>query len=68
MGPGGWGTGPVQPKVSQSYNVPPETPYMQSTAAPVKDTWSVPGQKHGTDGGGEQRFIPRKDTNVTPVP
>jgi RHS repeat-associated protein len=58
-GPTGWGSGPVEPKVAKPYRIPPDTPYMQSTAAPVKDTWSVPGTSHRTPGGATQRYVPR---------
>jgi hypothetical protein len=46
------------PKQSKDYNVKSDTPYLETTAAPVKDTWSRPGHSHGTKGGATQRYIP----------
>ncbi len=66
MGPDGWGTGPVAGKTPVTYDVDPSTQYMQSTAAPVKDTWSVPGHSYGTEGGATQRFIPSGSDGVSP--
>jgi hypothetical protein len=63
FGPKGeYAAGPIGPKESTGYNMSPNTTYMQSTAAPVKDTWSAPGHSYGTDGGGTQNFVPRKGT------
>jgi uncharacterized Zn-binding protein involved in type VI secretion len=68
MGPDGWGTGPVVDKVPAAYKVDPSTPYLESTSAPLTDTWSVPGGSYGTSGGGTQRFIPRSaHAGVTPT-
>jgi hypothetical protein len=64
MGPDGWGTGPVKSKVPTEYEIAPETPYMGTTAAPVKDSWSVPGHSYGTGGGTIQRFIPKGSPGV----
>jgi filamentous hemagglutinin len=43
------------------------TPALQSTAASVTDTWTVPGEPFVADGGGTQLFVPNKST-MTPVP
>jgi hypothetical protein len=51
-------TGASVPKEQKNYDVDPKTPYLESTASPVKDTWSEPGKKHGTEGGDTQRYIP----------
>lgn len=51
-------TGEPVPKKEVPYNVDPKAPYLESTAAPVKDTWSRPGHAHGTEGGATQRYIP----------
>jgi len=53
-------TGATESKVSKNYDMDPKTPYMESTAAPVKDTWSRPGHQHGTDGGATQRYVPNQ--------
>jgi hypothetical protein len=49
--------GNVVPKVQKTYQVDPDAPYIESTSAPVNDTWSVPGQSVPTNGGGTQRTI-----------
>ena len=66
MGKDGWGTGPVMAKIDKPYQVPADAPYMQSTAAPVKDTWSIPGEAHRTPGGATQRYIPKGTVEDTP--
>ena len=43
------------------------TSALQSTAASVTDTWTVPGEPFVADGGGTQLFVPNKST-MTPVP
>jgi hypothetical protein len=63
LGPGT----PLQAKESQMYDVPPDAPYLESTAAPTPDSWSVSGQTHPTEGGGTQRYIPRASSDVTPA-
>ena len=40
-----------------------ELKVLQSTAAPVQDTWSIEGQSHSTRGGGLQFFVPRIEMN-----
>jgi hypothetical protein len=67
-----YGAGPVGPKEGTSYNMDPNTQYMNSTAAPVKDTWSTPGnstgpaQTYDTSGGGNQNFVPRNANSGNP--
>jgi hypothetical protein len=67
-----YGQGPIGPKQSTTYNMDPKTEYMQSTAAPVKDTWSSPANSHGpakeydTGGGGTQDYVPRKANSGNP--
>jgi hypothetical protein len=77
MGIGNYGVtrpaGEVKEKVMTPYDMPPGQPYMKSTAAPAKDTWSVPkagandphgntmaynGIQQNTPGGGEQIYYP----------
>ncbi|MGD0674448.1 MAG: PAAR-like domain-containing protein [Polyangiaceae bacterium] len=58
---GEYGAGPMGPKQATNYGMDPTTTYMQSTAAPVNDTWSAPGHSYGTEGGATQRFVPRAD-------
>jgi filamentous hemagglutinin len=43
------------------------TSALQSTAASVTDTWTVPGEPFVAEGGGTQLFVPNKST-MTPVP
>lgn len=55
-------TGEIIPKTSGNYVVGNDgVTVLRSTAAPVKDTWSVPGQSIQTDGGGTQYFTTSKD-------
>ena len=63
---GTYGAGPVGPKESTSYNMPPNSQYMQSTAAPVNDTWSSAGTSTPTDGGGTQYCVPRSANSGNP--
>jgi hypothetical protein len=58
MGPNGWATGEIEPKVAQPFEVPSDTPYLQSTSAPYLDTHSVPDMPMMTEGGATQRYIP----------
>ena len=44
-------------KTPKQYNVGPKTPYLESTSAPVSDTWSVKGISVPCEGGGTQRVI-----------
>jgi hypothetical protein len=45
------------PKVQKPYEVDPNAPYLESTAAPVDDKWSVTGKAIPAKGGGTQRVI-----------
>jgi hypothetical protein len=49
--------GNIVDKVQKPYSVDPNAPYIESTAAPTNDTWSIPGQSIPTKGGGVQRTI-----------
>jgi hypothetical protein len=61
--------GVVSPKVPKTYNMNQDSPpYMQSTAAPIKDTWSVPGQKHYAEGGATQYYVPNQSSAAPPAP
>jgi hypothetical protein len=53
-------------KTPQEYNVAPSTPYLESTSAPVTDTWSVKGKDVPTEGGGTQRVIGDRSA-ATPI-
>jgi RHS repeat-associated protein len=44
-----------------------DQPYMKSTAAPIKDTWSDPGHSHRAEGGGDQYYVPNT-SSATPAP
>ncbi|MFZ5892267.1 MAG: polymorphic toxin type 46 domain-containing protein [Myxococcota bacterium] len=50
--------GRYESKQQKPYAVDPKTPYLESTSAPVNDTWSVKGQPVPAKGGGIQRVIP----------
>lgn len=55
--------GNVQPKVATLYDMnQDQEPYMKSTAAPIKDTWSNPGHSHYAEGGGTQYYVPNKSS------
>jgi hypothetical protein len=58
---------PIQPKETKMYDVPPDAPYLESTAGSAQDSWSVSGQTHPTQGGATQRYVPRASSNVTPA-
>lgn len=49
--------GRYQSKEQTAYEVDPSAPYLESTAAPCEDTWSVEGQAVPTRGGATQRVI-----------
>jgi len=48
----------VVPKQQVTYTSNGPVAALRSTAAPVKDTWSVPGSPVQTEGGGRQYFVP----------
>jgi RHS repeat-associated protein len=53
------GAGGQVPKVAKSYEMNQDSqPYMKSTAAPIKDTWSVPESAYRAEGGGTQYYVP----------
>jgi hypothetical protein len=49
--------GRYQSKVQKAYEIDRRAPYLESTAAPCPDYWSVDGQTVQTRGGGTQRVI-----------
>jgi hypothetical protein len=49
---------PVMAREPTAHAVDPKTPYMQSTAAPISDEWSVPGERYDAPGGGAQQYMP----------
>jgi hypothetical protein len=42
------------------FDMHPHGPYLTSTAAPILDTWSVPGQAFMTEGGAQQFYVPNR--------
>jgi hypothetical protein len=58
---------PVLAKEATPQKVDPKTPYMQSTSAPVTDTWSVPGQPYQASGGGTQQYMPSGCDSSSPL-
>ena len=50
--------GRYRSKEKQGYDIDPDAPYMESTAAPINDDWSVKGQEVPTRGGARQRVVP----------
>ncbi|MEZ4371019.1 MAG: PAAR-like domain-containing protein [Polyangiaceae bacterium] len=64
--PGDGNTPPrIAPREPRSYTASSDQPAsgLQSTAAPVTDTWSHSGEPKDTPGGGQQTFIPRDNGN-----
>lgn len=60
-------SGAQVPKVAKTYEMNQDSqPYMQSTAAPIKDTWSNKGHSHYAEGGGTQYYVPN-DTSTKPA-
>lgn len=57
--------GRYESKEQKPYDVNQNAPYLQSTAAPVNDTWSVKGQAVPAKGGGVQRVVPNR-TDAAP--
>jgi len=45
-------------KETTSYDMAPDTPYLQSTSAEIDDFWSVSGHTQHAKGGGTQRYVP----------
>ncbi|HYO93868.1 MAG TPA: RHS repeat-associated core domain-containing protein, partial [Polyangiaceae bacterium] len=61
-------TGSQVPKVAKPYEMNQDgQPYMQSVASPIKDTWSVPGQRHYAEGGATQYYVPNV-SSAAPAP
>jgi hypothetical protein len=58
---------PVMAREPTAHAVDPKTPYMQSTAAPVTDDWSVPGQPYDASGGGAQQYMPSGCDSGSPL-
>jgi hypothetical protein len=60
LGIAGYDRGPdgrYRSKIQQPHTIDPNAPYLESTAAPVGDFWSVDGQTVDTRGGHTQRVI-----------
>jgi hypothetical protein len=56
-------TGNQVPKIAKPYNMNQDgQPYMKSTAAPIKDTWSNRGHSHFAEGGAEQYYVPNQSS------
>ncbi|MDE2596468.1 MAG: PAAR domain-containing protein [Sphingomonadales bacterium] len=53
-------TGAVENKVAAPYKTTSDVQVLKSTAAPITDTWSIPGQSIPTQGGGTQYFSGQK--------
>ena len=53
----------IKRKTCRFFKTQAELKVLQSTAAPVQDTWSIRGQSHPTRGGGLQFFVPRSEMN-----
>lgn len=56
----------VEPKILTHYTPMEPVTMMRSTAAPVKDFWSVSGQSYPTIGGARQLFSTQKPL-VVPI-
>lgn len=48
----------IADKVVTRWEVTEDIQVLQSTAAPISDTWSVPGQPYNASGGGIQMYMP----------
>ncbi len=54
---------PVVSKVPKTYDMNmDDQPYMQSTAAPIKDTWSVDKKSYYAEGGATQYYVPNSSS------
>jgi hypothetical protein len=45
-----------------------DQPYMQSTAAPIKDTWSVEKKSYYAEGGAPQYYVPNSSSAAAADP
>ena len=60
-------TGTLVDKQPKAYDMnKDDQPYMKTTAAPIKDTWSDPGHSHRAEGGGDQWYVPNT-SSATPA-
>jgi RHS repeat-associated protein len=50
--------GRYRSKEKKGYEIDDDATYMESTAAPINDNWSVKGQEVPTRGGAQQRVVP----------
>jgi hypothetical protein len=60
---------PVVAKQETMHTIPPNQPYMTSTASPANDTWSTPGTPQPAPGGGTQIQVPggvNPNSGITP--
>jgi uncharacterized Zn-binding protein involved in type VI secretion len=55
-------TGAIIDKLSKVYEVTAPVEMLKSTAAPILDTWSIPGTAHMTEGGAVQLFSGSKNS------
>lgn len=51
----------IEPKNQTTYVTDKKVKVLKSTASPIEDTWSVPGENTSTQGGGKQYFSGEKD-------
>ncbi|MEZ4399710.1 MAG: polymorphic toxin type 46 domain-containing protein [Kofleriaceae bacterium] len=51
----------IADKVVTRWQATEDIPALQSTAAPITDTWSTPGQPYDAPGGGMQMYAPDRD-------
>jgi RHS repeat-associated protein len=60
---------PVVSKVPKTYEMnKDDQPYMQSTAAPIKDTWSVEKKSYYAEGGAPQYYVPNSSSAAAADP
>jgi hypothetical protein len=57
--------GRYESKEAKRYDMNSNAPYLESTAAPVNDNWSVKGQDVPAKGGGVQRVVPDRSMATT---
>jgi filamentous hemagglutinin len=51
-------------RVPTTFSTAQPTSALQSTAAPIVDTWTVPGTSFNAQGGGTQFFVPNNSTLI----
>lgn len=60
-------TGAIIEKLPKSYEVTTSVEMLRSSAAPIMDTWSIPGVASQTEGGAIQLFSSSKDSFIPKV-